>query len=382
MLQRIQTRLLVGAIASFVMSSAASAAATVYFGLGKAYVLDLEKQGRTAHVATTLGAADGTYVDADSTRTITLANPIKASIDYQVPGCFIPGTADRYIQQVIFRQEGGTPRRGQSAVVDIGFDIITAGCNVGARVPFGSPSDAGVSLSHLAMTARPSMKNVRPGTTWAGLHWSPYVPLPAPFVIADAVDYLSTGEVRFLSSGLLVSSTMTADGWWALSLARGERRYTRLTKPDDTGGELWLFGDFADGRLKWAHAWWVIRRDATAAFGDVVAVSRQWADQRDPGHVYTNLYPDLTADRYIFSTQSSTWWRDIGWKWTVSANEVSMRKTLPNGPLLRTWSPIKTDSGYQWVLDQTVSNPDTSLARITHPRQLVRFNDGGPAVVP
>lgn len=87
--------------------------------------MDLEKQGRTAHVATTLCAADGTYVHADSTRTVTLTNPIKASIDYQVPGCFIPGTADRYIQQVIFRQTSGTPRRGQSAVIDIGVGIIT-----------------------------------------------------------------------------------------------------------------------------------------------------------------------------------------------------------------------------------------------------------------
>ena len=227
------------------------------------------------------------------------------------------------------------------------------------------------------------MKNVSPGTIWGGLHWSPYVPLPEPFVVADAVDYLSTGEVRFLSNGQLVSSTIAADGWWALSLARGERRYTRLTKPDDTGGELWLFGDFADGRLKWAHVWWVIRRDPGAAFGGVAAVSRQWADQRDPGHVYTNLYPDLTADRYIFSTQSSTWWRDIDWKWSVSANEISMRKARPNGvPLLHTWSSIKIDLGYHWVFDQTVSDPDTFLPRITHPRQLVRFNDSGPAVKP
>lgn len=382
MLQRIHAQLLIGAIASLLMSNAASAAATVYFGFGKAYVLDIQKQGRTAHVATTLGAADGTYEDADSTRTVTLTNAIKATIGYQVAGCVIPGTADRYIQQIIFRRKEGTPRRGRSEVVDIGVDIITGGCNVGEKVPFGSPSEVGVSLSHLAMSARPSMKNVRPSTTWAGLHESPYVPLPSPFVIADAVDYLSTGQVQFLSSGLLVSSNMTADGWWALSLARGERRYTRLTKPDDSGGELWLFGDFADGRLKWAHAWWVIQRDPSAAFGGIATLSRQWADQRNPGHAYTNLYPDLTADNYIFDAQSSVWWRDIGWTWTASADAISMRQNKPNQPLLRSWTPIRSEATLLWVLDQTVSNPGSSLPRITIPRQLVRFSDVGPAAAP
>lgn len=382
MLQRIHSQLLIGAIASLVMSSAASAAATVYFGLGKAYVLDTQKQGRTAHIATTLGAADGTYKDGDSTRTVTLTNAIKASIGYQVPGCIIPGTADRYIQQVIFRRKEGSPRRGQSEVIDIGVDVITGGCNVGEKVPFGSPLDAGASLSHLALTARPSMKNVRPGTAWAGLHESPYSPLPSPFVLADAVDYLSTGDVRFMSSGLLVSSNMTADGWWVLSLARGERRYTRLTKPDDTGGELWLFGDYADGRLKWAHAWWAIRRDPSAAFGDVAAVSRQWADQRDPGHTFTNLYSDLTADRYVFDAQSSVWWRDIGWVWAVSADAISMRQTRPNQALLRSWTPVRSGLNHLWVLDQTVLNPDSLLPRITIPRQLVRFSDIGPAPAP
>ncbi|WP_396269219.1 hypothetical protein [Ideonella sp.] len=368
----------------------ALAVQTAYFNVGTAYLVDTNSKTKTAQIASNLGASSGPYVDSGNQRSISLTTPF----GYEVYGAWVvcPGqTSDvlqtwrRDVQTLVLKRLSGSAKKGQTAVIEAGTDTEIAGCNVGKVTPFGSPDDTGLTLSHLALTERPSMADVKPGTRWAGLHEGTYTPQQnfSVALMADIVTAQADGRVRFEQSGRIVDSVITTDDWWTLSLPSGDRAYTRLSRDKTTGAEVWLLGDKSNGRLSWAAAWWVLPMKPGKGFGDVIAASRSWENGLSNGEFFRNMYSDFSEDIYQFNPYAGGWERQLGWNWRFDGANIIHTRVGSWYVRNRIWEPVRRVGPYQWVMDgHQWTDPNTGEPLFPFTRQVFLHIDTGPAIQP
>ena len=363
----------------------ALAVQTAYYSVGTAYLVDTNAKTKTAQVATSLGASSGRYVDSGTQKTISLTTPLSYEVFGDWTNCQVQQTWRRDVQSLVLKRLNGTAKKGQTALVELGIDTETAGCNVGRVTPFGSSDDMGITLNHLALSNRPSMADVRPGTRWAGLHEGIYTPQQyfSGSVAADIVTWQGDGRVRFEQSGLLVDSVTTADGWWTLSLPSGDRAYTRLSLDKTTGAEVWLLGDRSNGKLTWAAAWWVIPMKLGKGFGDVIAASRSWENGLSNGEFFRNMYSDFSEDAYQYNPDTGSWERLLGWNWRFEGMNVIHTRSTSGYVRNRIWEPVRRVGVNQWVMDNDrFTDPNTGVPLAPFIRQVFLHIDSGPAVKP
>ncbi|MBQ0936808.1 hypothetical protein [Ideonella paludis] len=375
------TLFVVGSSAAF----EAHAVQTAYFNVGTAYLVDTNAKTKAAQVATSLGARSGRYTDSGTQRTINLTTPLSYEVFGDWTDCQVQQAWRRDIQTLTLKRLSGSAKKGQTAVVQSGVDVEIAGCNVGQVTPFGSPSDAGVTLSHLALSERPSMADVVPGTKWAGVHEDPYTPqefFPGTMA-ADVVTWQSSGVLRFEKSGRSVPAAVNAEGWWALSLPGGERRYTRLSRDKATGAEVWLMGDFNGSQFTWASAWWVSPYRPSRGFGDVAAASRSWAHGLIPTEYFRNMYTDFSGDVYSYGGPDFGWTRQAGWTWQFSGLNINHSLETASMSRARPWEPVRRVGTAQWVMEEyRITSKIDGHILLSMPRRLMHYIDTGPAVKP
>lgn len=363
----------------------AMAVQTAYFSVGTAYLVDTNAKKKTAQVATNSGASSGRYADSGTQRTIDLTTPLSFEIFGDWTDCQVQQVWRRDVQTLTLKRVSGSAKKGQTALVQSGVDVEIAGCNVGQVTPFGSPSDAGVTLSHLALSERPSMADVVPGTRWAGVHEDSYTPqeyFPGTMA-ADVVSWQSSGLLRFEKSGRSVAASVNAEGWWSLGLPTGERRYTRLSRDKATGAEVWLMGDFNGSQFTWASAWWVSPYRPGRGFGDVAAASRTWSHGLIPTEYFRNMYTDFSGDVYSYGGPDFGWSRQLGWTWQFSGLNINHSQETVSASRARPWEPVRRVGTAQWVMEEyrlTWKSDGEVLLLI--PRRLMHYIDTGPAIKP
>jgi hypothetical protein len=361
------------------LSSPLKAAQTAYFSLGVAYLTDADVRTKTVSVVNAFGAASGNFVDDGMVRLISLSSPI--SVVYLTTGgaCAIPQVIRRETHEIKFSIVEGSAKKGRSTVLESGVEVELEGCNVGNVTPFGNNGELPTATEHIAMTNRPSMKDVKIGSSWAGLHqgyWEKVI--GTPFTAADVVTVLSDREALFEKTNLRVRSEMGIDGWWMLDLPLGKRQYTRLTLDRTTGTEMWLYGDVVDGKFQWVHTWWVSKHQPRAGFGDVASASRAWGHYFNPAPFVRNMYSDYSEDILYPSG-----YRLTGWTWSFEGMNVVHRSTTPVQARRRIWEPVRTVGATHWVLDEYIwRDIQSGYEWSVVPRVVVKYTDTGPAVKP
>ena len=260
---------------------AASPGLTAYYpswgyGVYDAVLIDWS-QPNQARIVIGAGSKWGTPMSQGLQTVITLDAPIsRLQVSGELNSCEEQPTLRKDTTALVVRNLSGGARRGTSQIVEIGTLTHVDGCEAGRIIPFGSPTDTGTSMKRLAMSERPSVRDVSPGTVMAGfgeLEW------PVDYEFAwesDLVTLYAGGHALFARSGHLVHAEFNSDKWLVFDLAQGQRAFTRLEVDDDTGAETWLRAEWSGGQPQRVIADLVIKVDAKASFGTERKAARIW----------------------------------------------------------------------------------------------------------
>ena len=317
------------------------------------YVITWNPASHTAHIAETFGVADGTYTDDGTTRVVTLLQPI-VTTDYKIDcnGNTIAQTDDTL--QLVFRTTSGTPDRGTTQVAPIGITTDIGGCTPGLVTHYGSVTDTGFTLNRLAMRLRASMDDLRPGAQLAGMS---EVALDQPGDGATlSADITTFGEhdVRFSATGDRFNFRRTDDGWLVVDFGTFQRGYTRLTRDERSGEEIWLASEWTNGAPGVIDMSEMVTPRRDAGFGGVNKASRDWAsgiflNSAEPASF--DLHDDGSGVRISSSTDGSPPVL-TPFTWSESGAQLLSRVTASDGSYsLRTWTPVANDGRNHFVIE-------------------------------
>lgn len=394
-LRRLARRVAAVAPASLVMlctslaASAAESGAVAYypawgFGIVNGTLIDWSVPSRV-RVVTTAGARAGTVSRSGTQAVITLESPIstvQASAGFN--SCDEQSTQRKDVSQLVVRDLSGTAKRGVSQIVELGTLTDLDSCDAGKVVPFGSASDAGVTLKRIAMAERPSVRDLTPGTTLAGfteLEW----PLGFDFDLgADVVTLYAGGQALFARSGHVVPANFNADRWLVLDLPQGQRAYTRLEVDDETGAESWLRAEWSGGLPQRVLAELVVKPTQTASFGTERQTAREWQSGlfiQMPDKVLWRFYPGGSGERVDISDGSEV---HNPLTWSFVGKKVLIRRTQGAGTIHRerTWAPLRNADKVRFVIENENTIRADGTTSVFIPPRVNFYIDGGRAIAP
>lgn len=371
-------------VAAAVPGSAVAAAAksTAYYGVGigtsAAYLVDWLPK-KKVRVALSQGAATGTFSDDGTQKLISFTSPISATVD-SFDDCGEPIQQRTDLQQLVVRDLAG----GAAQVVEMGVVVNIGGCQDGLTVPYGSPTDPGLGLSRLAMTARPPVSDLTPGTQVAG--FSEDVLLPGEVTVAEDVVTFQAGSMQFQSTGHVVPAAFDANQWLVLDLPGFQRAYTRLAVDAKTGGETWLLADWAGGQAQRVESRLLVKTAAGAGFGTVTQASRMWesgifVNTRTPFFFY--LYKNGTGERVQKDLDLGTESRVPIDSWGFDGLNLVQTRAFGGGVRHRNWVPLRNQgTKFRWVMESELIVPN-----VGEPFPLIKprvnyYEDTGKAVPP
>ncbi len=385
--RRAALALYAGATLAFAMLPAASLAASgktlAYFmagnGSSNAYLIDWKPSRAKATVTSSLGTQPGSFTDDGTQKLITLAAPL--SVTYaNLDDCGLDIQQRSDTRQVVVRDLAG----GVSQVVEIGTVTNIGGCQDGLVTPFGAPTDPGTSLNRLAMTARPPVNDLVPGTQLAG--FSEELPPPGDLqTSADIVTLQADGTALFQATGHAVPAAFDANQWLVFSLAGQPRAYTRVAVDTRTGGETWLKADWAGGVPTRVEQALVVKPLAGAGFGTVADASRMWNSgifiaTRKPFLFY--LYRNGTGERVQQDLDLGTESRSPIDAWGFDGINLVQHRLRCGGSCSfdRTWVPLRNEGGKtRWVMESEVVVTPSGTTVAIKPR-VNYYVDTGKAV--
>lgn len=349
-------------------------------GARTAYLIDWLPHGR-ARVVAGLGAGPGTITDDGNQKTIGFDIPLSELFE-DVDECGLPIQTRHEVRQLVVRNLPAAVTQ----FVELGARINVGGCQDGLEVPFGSPSDSGVSLTRLAMSARPPMDDIVPGTQIAG--FSEEGPQHPSGYLAEDVVTLLAGNGQFHRSGNVVPAALDADKWLVFSFPGFQRAYTRLAIDAKTGGESWLVADWAADSPQRVQDLLVVKPAAGAGFGDVKRASRVWDSgmfrNSEVLRSATHLYKDGTGERVTRRLGQDLETRDPIDAWEFDGLNIVQQRSTADGQLvhLRTWMPLRNQgSKVRWVLEEETRRLNDEPFPGIKPR-VTFYIDTGKAVPP
>ena len=359
---------------------AAATKSTAYFkagdGSSNAYLIDWKPNNR-ARVASILGAQPGGVANDGTQKLITLDHPLSTTyLNYDDCGEEIQQRQD--VNQVVVRDLTG----GVSQLVDIGTITNIGGCQDGLVTLFGSPTDEGASLKRLAMSARPPVTDLVPGTVIAG--FSEDIMLPGETAVAQDVATVQAGTVQFQTSGHIVGAAFDANQWLVINLPTGQRAYTRLAVDSKTGGETWLMADWVGGKAQRVEETLVVKPAAGAGFGTVTQASRMWnsglfIESRTPFFFY--LYKNGTGERVLKDLDLGTESRTPIPAWDFEGLNLVQHRPFGPGSRDRTWVPLTNVGKNHWVMESETADDGSGAIVLIKPR-VNYYLDTGKAVPP
>lgn len=346
------------ALAAFAACAAgANATGVAYypgFDLDGAYLVDWNTAQHTARVTLSQGVSNGSYTDNGTQRVITLASPISVTSD-NFDACNQEVTQVTTTTQLVFRP-AGAPKKGTAQVVSIGTITTIGGCAPGT-VPFGSPTDAGTTVSRLDMSLRPATTDLANAqlagmseTAMSGANDS------GSFVQQVALFDGGGNVSSFVETGDFVSST-NVNGWIVVSYADGHQSgYTRLTQDTATGIETWLAAPWVNNAPTAVHNTLMTKVDGSGGWAGTKGASRNWLESifADSDTLpYFDLYRDHTgafvdvsaADGSVLGTMPATW--------AFEGANLQIQRTYDpaTGFRQRTWVPLANHGKLHFVLE-------------------------------
>lgn len=359
---------------------AATTKSVAYFNAGdgnsSTYLIDWKPKSR-ARVASILGAQVGDVADDGTQKVITLDSPLSTTFT-NYDDCSEEIQQRQDVNQVVVRDLTG----GVSQLVDVGTITNIGGCQDGLVTPFGSLTDEGISLKRLAMTARPPVTDLVPGTQIAG--FSEDVKLPGELDVAQDVVTMQTGNVQFQASGHVVPAAFDSNQWLVLNLPSGQRAYTRLVVDAKTGGETWLMADWSAGKPQRVEEVMVVKPSAGAGFGTVLQASRMWnsglfIESRTPFYFY--LYKNGTGERVLKDLDLGTESRTPIPSWGFDGLNLVQQRPFGPGTRDRTWVPLSNVGKFHWVMESETADDGSGAIVLIKPR-VNYYLDTGKAVPP
>lgn len=345
-------------------------------GSSNAYLIDWLPKSK-ARVANINGARSGTVSNDGTQKVVTLTSPISYSFtNWDECGEEIQQRSDT--NQVVVRDHTG----GVTEFVEIGTITNVGGCQDGLSVPFGSLTDEGTSLHRLAMTARPPVTDLIPGTQIAG--FSEDVMLPGEFDVAQDVVTMQSDNVLFHATAHSVAAAFDANQWLVMDLPSGQRAYTRLAINAKTGGETWLMAAWSAGKPQKVQEVMVVKPSTGANFDSVLEASRMWnsglfIETRTPFFLY--LYKNGTGERVRKDLDLGTESRTPITAWEFDGPNLVMHRPFGDGTGDRRWEPLSKNGKYRWVMESENAFDGTDHYVLIKPR-VNYYLDTGKAVKP
>ena len=359
--------------------------------LNAAWYLTLGAEGK-ARLTGALGSQTGVYTDNGTETLVTLTKPL-AYTTVSAPD-EICGNEQHVIgievAQVLFRRVPGTnASKGKSQVVEIGrIDDPGNACKPPGSTPFGSLSDAGITMSHRSSAKRESMADVTAGLAIAGFSeapWpSPSGPSASVLIEADIVTFESATALRFQRSGRLVDAAFNGDGWLVLNLPGFQRAFTRFSLNTATGAEVWFMADWRDGKPQAAVSVLMFKPLPGASFGTKAQTSRMWeiylsAGTNNPFFFY--LYGNYQGDRVSKDIAAATESR-VPFNWRFDGADVFMSRMIGATLSERRWTPLGRVGKNMWVLEQEWRTLSGQAPYAFIPARVMYFIDRGAAAPP
>lgn len=376
----IVTRLAVAALAPFALTTVAHAATSISYAPVDVSQLDAWlvtwQAGHRAHLVTSTGMSDGSWTQAaDGTRTLVLDTPIvtqQQANDYCDPSGVKNQEVD--LQQVTFHLTSGTMRKGNADVVGSGRTIDEDGCTPGAINPYTNPT---MPTRQLDMTARPSVADLVPGTTFAGFSETPFGDGTLPILAQDVVK-IGSGDVTFAATGHLDAMSMS-DSWFVVDIGGGETRaFTRLTAMSN-GQEEWLVATWEAGAPTHVWQWMMTKPLSGAGFGGRAKAAHQWDSGLFMGSATTttwfDLYTDFTGTRTLHDVPSNTDFVQAV-TWNFSGLNLVTHRVSGGFSRDRTWVPLANHGKLHFVMETETYTSAGGPGTTIYPRVNYYLDEG------
>ena len=345
-----------------------------------AYLFDWRPAGRATVVAGA-GRSEATVVTSGPQRVVTLSTPFSVEYFTDDPVCGEQVQVRQDTLQFGVTRTSGTESRGTSGVVTLGTVTTLTGCNAGRVEPFGALDDPGFETLHLAMSLRPSIADLTPGSTIAGPsedETSDIEQFPAADLMtvqAGSALFAATGNVRPLT---------TVDSWLVLGLDAGQRAYTRFSVDRRTGSEAWIAAEWSAGLPMRVVRTRMVKPQAGASFGSVRQASRIWESGLSLGTdnpFYYHLYRVGTGERVFKDLVAGTESRSPV-TWAFNGLNIETRRNIGPNTGTRTWKPLRNSGTTRFVMeDEVLYLPDGTSSPFIKPRVNV-YVDTGAATPP
>lgn len=370
------------AVTALPASAIAATKSTAYFSVGTgssiAFLIDWLPKSK-ARVAAGQGAQSGSVTDDGTQKTISFSAPLSKMVEF-IDECDEPIQLRHDTQKLVVRDLAG----GVTQLVEIGVTVNVGGCRDGLTVPFGSPNDEGLSLKRLAMSARPAVTDLVPGTQLAG--FSEDVLLPGESFLAEDVVTLQAGSAHFQRTGNVVPAEFDANKWLVFNLPGFQRAYTRVAVDARTGGESWLLADWANGQAQSVQYRLMVKPLAGAGFGTVTQASRMWesgifVNTRQPFFFY--LYKNGTGERVQKDLDLGTESRVPIDSWGFDGLNLVQTRMFGGGERHRTWVPLRNQgTKFRWVMESELIVPNVGDPSTLIKPRVNYYEDTGKAVPP
>lgn len=362
-------------------SAIAATRSYAYFAIGDgsstAYLIDWLPKGRASVVAQ-IGAQAGTVSDDGTQKTITFDTPLSFSFD-NFDECGLAIQQRHEVRQLVVR----TLAAGTTQFVEMGAVVNVGGCQDGRAEPFGAPTDEGRSLKRMAMSARPAVADLVPGTEIAGFSEEATQP-PGFASLTEDVVTLQSGSAQFHRSGTVVPAAFDANKWLVFSFPGFQRAYTRLVVDAKTGGETWLLADWAGGQPQRVEERLLVKAAAGAGFGTVAETSRMWEsglfiNTQRPFFFY--FYKNGTGERVQKDLDLGT---EVRLPVTWGFDGLNLVQLRVSGPFQyrRTWEPLRNQGKFRWVMESETLTPDGDEPLVQIKPRVNYYEDTGKAVPP
>lgn len=370
-------------------ASAARLGATAYYpawGFGTIYgaLIDWSDPARV-RVVTPAGAQFGTVSRSGNQAVITLEAPISTlQVSDGLNSCDEQSTQRKDTTQVVVRDVSGNAERGISQIVEVGTLTNIDSCDIGQVFPFGAITDAGLSLKRVAMSERPSVRDLVPGSKLAGFSEAEW-PLGFDFDLgADVVTLYAGGQALFARSGNVVPARFTADSWLVFGLPQGQRAYTRLEVDAESGAESWMRAEWVGGQPQRVLTDLVVKPVTSASFGTERQAARTWESGLfilSSSVVRFRLFVGGTGERVDISPGSEV---HIPLTWTFVGKSIVQRRLVGAGPSQRerTWVPLRSEGKVRFVMENENTIRSDGSVSVLFPYRVNFYIDQGRAVAP